>query len=424
MSGADFPPWASRQAAVLLAMLEAAVEAVKQGRPADRALHALLTRDKKYGSRDRRLIGDAVFCWFRWHGAVGELPLPRGLCLAWYLDGNPWPPALSAMLRELDWPEPLPPPLESVTDLEARRTLAGDTFGLTLPPLDEWLPAWWRGESAHLGRFEDRLREHLRRPPTWLRTDREHQSALHADLLADGAEWAGEASPCAYALSDPGKVHQWTHKHGDKLEIQDLSSQQVVRICDPRPGQTWWDACCGGGGKSLHLLDQAGRDLDLTCTDRRETVIQELLKRGRRHGLGKVRRYTLDLLKKPELPNIDFDGILLDAPCSGSGTWSRNPDAAWRTEHADLRQMSRRQLRMLDALAPALKPGGVLVYAVCSLARSESSDVAGAFLSQHAEYRLDPFPHPFTGDATDGTVFLLPADTNADGMFVARMVRT
>jgi 16S rRNA (cytosine967-C5)-methyltransferase len=88
----------------------------------------------------------------------------------------------------------------------------------------------------------------------------------------------------------------------------------VVRICDPQAGQKWWDACCGNGGKSLQLLDQAERNLDLTCTDRREEVLKELTRRGRRYGLSKVRRYALDLLKNDfQLPNVSFDGILPNA---------------------------------------------------------------------------------------------------------------
>ena len=420
---ADLPPWAERQAAVILAMLQAAVEAVRDGHPADRTLHAQFAKNKKYGSRDRRLIGDCVFSWFRWHGAVGELPLPRGLCVAWFLDGADWSPPLRAILRDLDWPEPEPPPLKDDPDLEQRRQAAQDAFDLTLPPVEDWLPDWWRDETAHLGDYADRLKEHVHRPPTWLRVDKARRETLHDELLKDGAEWAGPSAPAAYAFRNPGKVHRWLSEHGDAVEIQDIASQQIVRVCDPRPGQRWWDACCGGGGKSLQLLDEGGRDLDLTCTDRREGTLKELVKRGRRHGLGKVRRYVLDLLKEPELPNIEFDGVLLDAACSGSGTWTRNPDAAWRTEASDVRQMGRRQLAMLDTVAPTLRAGGVLVYAVCSLARSETLDVLGAFLSEHPDFTLDPFPHPFDGTDTDGSLFLLPGAVHGDGMFVARLVK-
>lgn len=421
MSDPDIPPRAARQASILLSILENVARGVQEGRPADRILHQILSRRKKYGSRDRRRIRDAVFCWFRWHGAVGALPLPRGLCAAWALEGIDLAPPQRAVFQDLGWPCPEPP--EAELSLEERRERVMNLLPVDLAPVEEWLPTWFRDETAHLGPWEDRIRDHLHRPPTWLRVDHAQQSQLHQALLQDGADWAGPACPVAYAFRDPGKVHQWTTSHADALEIQDLGSQQVVRICHPQPGQTWWDACCGAGGKSLHLLDHAERSLDLTCTDRREEVLPELLKRGRRHGLGKVRRYALDLLHRPELPNIAFDGILLDAPCSGSGTWNRNPDDAWRTEAKDVAQHGRRQTTLLSNVLPALKPGGVLIYAVCSITRTETLDVVAATLHAHPDLALDPFPHPLRDTPTDGTLTLLPQDTRGDGMFIARFLK-
>lgn len=422
MSAEGLPPWASRQGAVILAMLEAVETAVRDGKPADRALHGLLAGKKKYGSRDRRIISDAVFCWFRWHGAVGELPLPQGLCAAWGLQGAEWPAALQAILEDLGW---APIDTQDLEGLSDRKELIETTWSISLAPEAQWLPEWWFAETAHLGEASTRLEEHLNRPPTWLRIDRELQPNLHQALMEDGAEWAGEACPCAYAFSQPGKIRTWCDQYPKGIEVQDLSSQQVARVCAPAPGATWWDACAGSGGKSLHLLDLAERKLDLTATDKRESAIENLVKRSRAHGLGKIRHYALDLTSKDlVLPNLTFDGILVDAPCSGSGTWARNPDAAWRTEEKDVRQAQRRQTQMLENLAKAVSPGKTLVYAVCSLTKSETLDVVEAFLAGHPEFGLEPFAHPLSGDQTDGTLTLLPSETHADGMFVARFVRT
>lgn len=418
----SLPSWAPRQAAVILAMLEATEGRVREGQPADRVLNHLIAGNKKYGSRDRRLIRDAVFCWFRWHGAVGALPLVQGLCAAWALEGREWPPALSAMLEELKWTAPAP--FDEATALTERKSLVEDAFSVQLASIDDWLPAWWKTQTGHLGDFTLRLQEHFTRPPTWLRIDQHARESLHQRLLDDGAEWAGEVSPCSYAFADAGKVGRWLQKHPELLEVQDIASQQVVRVCDPQAGEIWWDACCGNGGKSLQLLDHAERQLDLTCTDRREEVLKELTRRGRLHGLSKVRRYALDLLASPlQLPNLRFDGILLDAPCSGTGTWSRNPDAPWRTEASDVQQGHRRQVRMLQAVAPGLRSGGTLVYAVCSLCRSETLEVVEAFTAAHPEFKTCPFPHPLNGQPTDGTLSLLPGETRGDGMFIAKFIK-
>ena len=416
------PAWAPRQAAVLLAMLEATEQGVREGQPADRILNNLIVGNKKYGSRDRRLIRDAVFCWFRWHGAVGSLPLVKGLCAAWALEGREWPPALLAMLEELKWDTT--EIFDAATPLAERKSSVEAAFSIELAPIGEWLPAWWETQTVHLGDYDARLHEHFIRPPTWFRIDQHSRETLHPSLIEDGAEWAGDASPFSYAFDDAGMVNQWLKKHPEQIEIQDISSQQVVRICNPSPGQTWWDACCGNGGKSLQLLDHAERNLNLTCTDRREEVLKELTRRGRLHGLSKVRRYALDLLSKDlQLPNLAFDGILLDAPCSGTGTWSRNPDAPWRTEASDVQQGFRRQVKMLQAVAPGLQSGGILVYAVCSLCKSETLDVVAEFTASNPEFTLNPFPHPLTAAPTDGTVSLLPGETRGDGMFVAKFVK-
>jgi len=419
MSETPLPSWAPRQASIALGILEKVVAGVQTGQAADRVFRSILGDDKKYGSRDRRFFGDLIFAWFRWRGAIAELPMARGVCVAWFLDAREWPPALLALMADLKIP--VPAPLDPATALKDRRTAAMSSFSLDLPPLDQWLPDWTAEETSHAASLAETLESFLQRPPAWIRVDLEARARLHAGLLADGAEWAGEASPCSYAFRDAGKVHAWLQKEEECLEIQDLASQQVARICAPQSGESWWDACCGAGGKSLHLLDESGRNLDLTCTDRREEALKEIGRRGRRHGLARTRRYVLDLLKEPELPNIAFDGILLDAPCSGQGTWSRNPDAPWRTSQKEIRQYARRQLRMLENVAPALKSGGHLIYAVCSLNRTETTEIIRAFLAASPSFALTPLPHPLTGEPTDGQVILLPSQSQGDGMFVARL---
>ncbi len=415
----SLPAWAFGQASHTLALLKAVADAVAKGEPADRALRATMGEQRKYGSRDRRLFGDAVFTWFRWVGVVGKLgPSASGLCAAWYLDARPWEPALLALMQDIK----LTPPevLPASMPLDERLAKGRELFGDTLAPPEDLLPAWLLAQTADWGDVSERLQAHLRRPPTWLRVDHAHREALHEALVADGARWAGDASPCAYGFHDAGKVHDWLHKHPEALEIQDISSQQVVRVAAPQAGETWWDACCGAGGKSLQLLDEAGGAMDLTCTDRREEVLKELTQRGRRHGRARVRRYALDLLQTPELPNLVFDGILVDAPCSGAGTWARSPDGPWRCTEKEVRQAARRQIVLLAAVAPGLRPGGRLVYAVCSHTRAETDQVVDAFLAAHPNFALDPLPHPLSGEATDGRVRVTADQGPGDHMFVAR----
>ena len=115
-----------------------------------------------------------------------------------------------------------------------------------------------------------------------------------------------------------------------------------------------------------------------------------------------------------------FDGILLDAPCSGVGTWQRNPHARWSTTMDDVRELAATQLALLNNVAGSLKPGGRLIYAVCTLTRSETTAVADAFATAHPE--LEPLALSSLG--TDhSSLFLWPHELNANGMFLAAWTR-
>ncbi len=208
-----------------------------------------------------------------------------------------------------------------------------------------------------------------------------------------------------------------------RFEIQDAASQGIGLACAPRPGERWWDACAGGGGKSLQLgALMQGRGLVL-ATDIRAYKLEELRRRARRAGLHNLRAEPWDGSGIKRQWAKAFDGVLVDAPCSGAGTWRRNPDARWRVGPDDIAELAATQLRILTLTAPAVKPGGRLVYSTCSVLAKENAEVVQAFLAAHPEFSLAPFIHPLTGEATDGTVQLLPWDTDNDAMFAAVLQR-
>ena len=116
--------------------------------------------------------------------------------------------------------------------------------------------------------------------------------------------------------------------------------------------------------------------------------------------------------------------MLLDAPCSGIGTWPRNPDARWRTRPQQIMEAAERQARLLDICAARVRPGGCLVYAVCTLTREETELAVRRFLASRADFAVAPFPHPLTGADADGLVWIWPWEGPGNGMFVAKLVRT
>ena len=115
--------------------------------------------------------------------------------------------------------------------------------------------------------------------------------------------------------------------------------------------------------------------------------------------------------------------MLVDAPCSCSGTWRRNPDARWHTEPSEVEELSKIQSRIIRNVSSVVKSGGVLVYATCSFFEEENIKVIKDFLTDHQDFELDPFTNPLNGNQTRGFLQVYPWDADCDSMFVARLVR-
>ena len=274
------------------------------------------------------------------------------------------------------------------------------------------VPAWL---AAEMDLPHDYLRQLQRDPALWLRARPGQRDTLAKSLFAcEPSDRAPDALRFT-GVQDLFKTEQF--KTGE-FEIQDLASQLVGVAAAPVPGENWWDACAGEGGKTLHLCDLMKNKGVVWATDRNERRIDTLKRRAAR---AKLFNYRTDFWDGgSRLPTkAKFDGILLDAPCSGVGTWQRNPHARWTTTPEDVRELSVTQLALLNNLAGSLKPGGRLIYSVCTLTRSETTAVADAFAAAHPE--LEPLALALSpADAADPSrIFLWPHELNANGMFIA-----
>ncbi len=280
------------------------------------------------------------------------------------------------------------------------------------------VPAWLRDEMELSADF---LRQLQRDPVVWLRA-RPHTAEKLAAALGDCAP----ATPNAQLPANPLAALRYTGTkdlfrtpefQAGAFEIQDLASQFVGHACMPQPGETWWDACAGAGGKTLHLADLMQNRGLVWASDRSTRRLTALKQRTARAQIFNYRTAPWD--GSARLPTkTKFDGILVDAPCSGVGTWQRNPHARWTTTPGDVRELAAVQFQLLNHVAPALKPGGRLVYSVCTLTRSETATVAEAFAAAHPEFE----PHPLSGfhpGTPNGQLILLPHEINANGMFIA-----
>lgn len=361
------------------------------GTPADQALREGLTRSRhRSAPAERRAVSRAVFAFFRW-----------------------W--------RWLEPREPLPRQVTAAAELQER--FQRDPTAIKAPTLAaRAVPDWLKDEMVALP--DAWLRQLQREPTLWIRAQpgREAQVAAALGQCTPAAGPAG-CTPPATALAYAGTTDLFrtaAYQAGD-FEIQDLASQLVGVACAPQPGQTWWDACCGEGGKTLHLAAlMQGKGL-LWASDRSARRLARLKERAARARVFNYRAAPWD--GSARLPTrTRFDGILLDAPCSGIGTWQRNPHARWTTQPRDVHELAAVQAQLLAHAAPALKPGGRLVYAVCTLTRAETTAVAEAFSAAHPEFEPAPV-FPGSASPEPGPRVLWPQDWNANGMFLAAWTR-
>ncbi len=217
-----------------------------------------------------------------------------------------------------------------------------------------------------------------------------------------------------------------------RFEIQDEGSQLVAMLVDAKPGQWVLDFCAGAGGKSLALAAAMGNKGHLVAADTSARRLTRAKLRFKRSGVENAERIQLTGTDSdPFLKKMAgrYDRVLVDAPCSGTGSWRRHPDAKWKNE-ADLPHLCALQSAILGRAARMVKRGGRMIYATCSLLPQENQDQVRAFLSAHPGFRLItaadiwraalPGPWPC---AEDDVLTLTPAQHGTDGFFAAVMER-
>jgi 16S rRNA (cytosine967-C5)-methyltransferase len=204
------------------------------------------------------------------------------------------------------------------------------------------------------------------------------------------------------AEADVTKTAAW---RDGLLEVQDLGSQLILGAADISHGERWLDACAGAGGKTLQLAALLGAEGHVDAYDIRPAALHELEVRAARAKVTRIAVLTAPVTGS-------YDGVLVDAPCTGCGTWRRAPHLKWTTSASDVAKAAERQTALLAEFGARVRPGGRLMYATCSLSRMENEEVVAAFLSAHSN---------FVADAPARTI--LPATHNTDGFFVGALRR-
>jgi 16S rRNA (cytosine967-C5)-methyltransferase len=372
--------------AVIHPVHEIAAEVIRQtgkDKPADAALREVLKSLRDLAPFDATEVAKTVFIYYRWHVWLrDERGVEQKMRLALRLN------------REFQ-------------DNEAAIPLA-DLRAKAVPP--------WTAQAMAVN--DDWLRSLQREPKLWLRSKRGQAQDLAERLV--GAE-VSPLLPDALLYRGEEDLFKTPEFHAGEFEIQDIASQVVGLVCAPQPGETWWDTCAGEGGKTLHLSDLMQNKGMLWASDRAEWRLTKLKRRAGRAKVFNYRSAFWDGGKK--LPTkTKFDGVLVDAPCSGIGTWQRNPQARWTTEPNDVRELSAIQKSLLANIAPSVKPGGKLIFSVCTLSKAETVEVVEQFNASHPEFEPMMFPEVVSGNrafTSAATVTIWPSDLDGNGMFIA-----
>lgn len=427
-----------RPSARLQAAIDIVDDILKHHRPAATALTDWGRTHRFAGSGDRSAIGTLVYDALRARGSSAHFmgsEDARALVLGGLREQGIFLSDIAAMC---DGTPHSPTPL---TADESRRLENADT---------ESAPAHVRGnypewlEPSLRRAFGDRIvsqtRAMAKRAPIDVRTNSlksDREAVLAA--LAPFAAAACQFSPLGVRVPAPGSAARQPHleseaAHGKGwFEVQDEGSQIAAAMAGAKPGEKVLDLCAGAGGKTLALAAAMNNEGKLVAYDADKKNLRPIFDRLSRSGATCVE--VLDGGDTGALRDRgnQFDVVLADAPCSGSGTWRRRPDAKWRLKQPHLAARIEDQRKVLDMAARLVKPGGRLIYVTCSILPEENTDQIEAFLGSHAEFRSIPFSEvwranlpgdpPASADGRTDGLLLTPLSHGTDGFYIHAMQR-
>lgn len=396
--------FAANQARTFGVLLQAIRPHIRSDRNLPGRIHQAITREKRFGSRDRRLYRELLYT------AVRHWPWFEELETAASTDA-----ALEAMV----W---LAAPLPSVQPLK-------ELLGTRFPGLPETVAARaevlqvksplvpsWVAEECPAAALPPEIDFLHRRSPLWLRLSQESRAEVLSEFDRLGWKWreTGLLPTAVELLGDVDVTRTDAFARG-RLEVQDLGSQLILEAVGVERGSRWLDACAGAGGKTLQLAQLTGAGGRVVAHDIRIEALDELSLRARRS-----RQSNIDISLAP---SGAFDGVLVDAPCSGSGTWRRSPHLKWCTTPGTIAAAAEVQLGLLERFAGFVRSSGKLVYATCSLCGSEDAGVVRRFLAAHPEFAEIELSRAFTGRAASPGTTFWPSGHDGDGFHVAALQR-
>ncbi len=424
----------------------------------DRLLQSYLDRYNDLDPRDKGLVTELVFGVLRWQGRLDSVimkfssvklkkinPLVRiilrtAIYQLLFLDKIPPSAAVNEAVKLTKESQPgyvvrfvnavlrkISANLEALKHLDETSLSPSAIAGYYSHPkwmVDAWVKELGLEETLKLCKANNET------PPTVIRVNTLlSSSSVVADRLkAEGVE----TTPCKYAPDalEIKKGHLNLRRlkaYGDGLfQVQDEASQLVSHLLTPEPGERILDACAGFGGKTSLIAQLMRNNGEITAVDISPWKLSSLEDNLKRLGIKIAGVFQADVRKLSEM-NVDlFDRVFLDAPCSGLGVLRRKPDIKWKRRPGDVFRLSQLQRELLESVSALLRPGGILVYATCTLLDIENKDNIESFLQKHPDFCIEPvsevvpWSKPF---AVDGCFCSFPHKHGTDGFFAARLKR-
>ena len=430
-----------KQSARIQSAIEINGRIAKSPIPMDNTLRDYMAQRRFIGSKDRADIVDRVYRQMRCHARLGwhleqagAPDTPRTRMIAdLMLNEGMTPDDLNAIFVGGKY-DPDPPEDDEIALADKLKGLRLETDDMPGAVKAE-CPAW--AEEKLRARFGDMFLDEMKfmqdAAPLDLRVNTLKSSREDAISSLKGQKVFTAPTPYSpVGLRVDGKPFMAETKAFMKgiVEIQDEGSQLIALACNAAPGMRVLDFCAGGGGKTLGIAASMNNKGNIVAMDIDARRLEKGRPRYRKAGVHNVEMRCLDdeqHRKWLRRQKATMDIVLIDAPCSSSGTWRRNPDLRWRQYGPGLDEIKAMQADILERVADKVKPGGRLVYATCSLFPEENEEQVEKFLKNHPDYKVLPIAEA----VPEGTVIpgegpylrLSPAAHNTDGFFTAVLIR-
>ena len=370
-----------------------ALKAYHNDEPFANFLRRYFKANRQMGSKDRRMLSQYCYGFFRLGGALSGLPIAERIVIGEFLTQQQ---SDLVTVEKADWVGKLN--LSTAEKLDFLKQEVKLDENELFPNLQE---------VSSLIDKDKFLESQFSQPLLFIRVKPGKEAFVRSVLERNNLK-IHKQEGATFALDNRSKLDDIKEIRG-LYEVQDLSSQKTLDYIPAKDGEFWWDACAGAGGKSLMLLENYPK-VNLFLSDIRERILENLKTRLQEASIHRGYQIAaVDLLQPIEgMEEEIFDGIIVDAPCSGSGTWNRTPEM--KTQERSLEEFHKLQLRLLNAVLPYLKEQGKLIYITCSVYEKENQAVVQSFAKEH-------------NLKVAGEHFIQGFQDSADTLFIAELSR-